>query len=415
MPVRKLKFGIGTRLAIAIAIPLVIFVAFAGYYLSLTWQTRVEMDLLNQTAKGVADISRIIHELQRERGASAVYVGSKGAQMRAELPGQRKRTDEQRAAAGAFLVKLSLAANSDQFKDALAKATSAISALDAKRQDIDVPTITAQESNAYFTDTVAKLLAVAGEIAKVSSHSGTSTAISAYVSFMQGKERAGQERATGAAGISEGKFDLSGYVRVLGLRTAQESYFGIFNANATPAQQGYFQQTMSGPVVEMVAKMRDLIASGGMSGQMSGLDGKSWFDATTARIDLLKTVEDRLAADLVALTTAVQDGAIRTFTVLVGIVAAAFTFSGGIFFSMARGITRPLSALTSAMRRLGDGALDIVPPGATPWRRNRRNGSGRRGFQAQSDRQGARRGCRTGGPGAGRRRGTGKSRGTRGS
>jgi methyl-accepting chemotaxis protein len=96
---------------------------------------------------------------------------------------------------------------------------------------------------------------------------------------------------------------------------------------------------------------------------MQGLDGKSWFDATTARIDLLKTVEDRLAADLVALTTAVQDGAVRTFTVLVGIVAAAFALSGGIFFFMARGITRPLSALTSAMRRLGDGALDIVLPG----------------------------------------------------
>ena len=33
----------------------------------------------------------------------------------------------------------------------------------------------------------------------------------------------------------------------------------------------------------------------------------TWFDATTARIDLLKTVEDRLATDLAALTAKTRD------------------------------------------------------------------------------------------------------------
>ena len=199
----KFNFKITGRLVIAIAIPLAIFALLAGYDLFQTWRVRSEMTKLNQMAQVVTTISRLVHHLQRERGASAVFVGSKGAQLRAELPAQRKLTDEQRTAAAAFLSGAGAMAASDDFKDAVAKAGAAVAMLDGKRKDIDGLSISAQDSNIYFTETIAKLLNVTGEIAKVSSHGETSTAISAYVSFMQGKERAGQERATGAAGVSQ--------------------------------------------------------------------------------------------------------------------------------------------------------------------------------------------------------------------
>lgn len=186
---RMSDLRITARLAIAIAIPLAIFAAFAGYELSQTWTVRSEMAKLSQMAEGVTKISLLVHHLQRERGASAVFVGSKGAQLRAELPAQRKLTDEQRAAALAFLSEVRVTASTNDFKDAVAKSVAAVALLDGERNDIDQLKITAQESNTYFTETTAKLLAVASEIAKVSSRGETSTAIAAYVSFMQGKER----------------------------------------------------------------------------------------------------------------------------------------------------------------------------------------------------------------------------------
>ena len=265
------------------------------------WSARSEMAKFSEVAQGVTKISLLVHHLQRERGASAVFVGSKGAQLRAELPAQRKLTDDQRAAAAAFLSEVGKTASTDDFKDAVAKSTAAVALLDGTRSNIDEFKFSARESNTYFTETIAKLLAVASEIGKIGSSADTCTAITAYVSLMQGKERAGQERAVGAAGISQGKFDLTGYVRVIGLRSAQETYFSAFSAAATPAQRSFFEQIMSGPVVDTVAKMRELIAAGGQSGGMQGLDGKAWYEATTARIDLLKKVEDRIADDLLAL------------------------------------------------------------------------------------------------------------------
>jgi methyl-accepting chemotaxis protein len=358
---RLSNIRIAGRLAIAIIIPLAIFSCLAGYDLFQTWLVRSDMVRLNQMAQAVAAISRLVHEMQRERGASAVFVGSKGAQLRNELSAQRKLTDASRTAASGFLAKVAAVAASTQFKDAIANAVAGVARLDGKRTQIDALSISAQDSNAYFTDTIGKLLVVTGEIAKVSSRGETTTAISAYVNFMKGKELSGQERATGAAGISQGKFDLAGYVRVLGLRAAQEAYFTAFGDAATPAQRAFFQKVMSADVVKTVAHMRDIIAAGGLSGSMPGLDGKSWFEATTARIDLLKTVEDRLGSDLVALTTSVRDGATATFIKLAGIIAIAFAVDLILAFVMVRSVTQPLRALSASMKELerGNKAIEI--------------------------------------------------------
>jgi methyl-accepting chemotaxis protein len=356
------RLKIASRLAIGILVPLVIVIAFAGYNLALKWDTRSDMARLVELADGVAQVSRLIHELQRERGASAVFVGSKGAQLREELPAQRSRTDKVRQPAVQTLARLA-ASGSDDLKQAIAGASSAVAALDRTRSEINAFSITAPASNTYFTETVATLLAVTGEIARVSDRGDVAAAISAYVSFMNGKERAGQERAVGAAGVSTGKFELDGYRRVLGLAAMQEAYFNAFEAAATPAERGFFKSTMSGKVVDDVVRMRTAIATGGLTGDMPGVTGTSWFNATTARIDTLKTVEDRIADGLEARVTAVLAEADRALVLVAGITLMVLLASGAIVLLVARSITRPLSALSGAMNDLAAGAIDREIPG----------------------------------------------------
>jgi hypothetical protein len=297
------------RLAAAVVVPLALLIGLAGFDLSARWHAYSEVAKLAPLAEGVAKLSRFIHELQRERGASAVFIGSKGSQLRAELPEQRKRAGTERNAAMAIVATLGATA-SGEFKESIAKAESAVTALDPRRSDIDAQSISAPASSTYFTDTIAKLLAVTNEIAKVSRQSSVAMAVSSYVSFIQGKEQAGQERAFAAGSVAAGRFDVPVYAKVLGLSASQQVYFGAFEAAADPAQREFYNRTMSGPVVDTVVRMREIIANGGLSGDMKGLDGKAWYDATTARIDTLKIVEDRLAADLAALTSAKQGEAI---------------------------------------------------------------------------------------------------------
>ena len=43
-------------------------------------------------------------------------------------------------------------------------------------------------------------------------------------------------------------------------------------ATATAPQREFFNRTMEGPQIEAVTKMREAIASGGLSGELAGLD-----------------------------------------------------------------------------------------------------------------------------------------------
>jgi methyl-accepting chemotaxis protein len=351
---------ISYRLAIAVIVPVVLLLGLAGYDISVKWGARSEMGKLGPLADGVARISTFVHELQRERGTSAVFLGSKGAQMRTELPGQRKRSDDQRQPALAIMAVLKITATGE-FKDAIDKAEAAVGALDARRKEIDALTPAVAASSAYYTDTIAKLLMVTNEIAKVSGQGSVSMAIAAYVNFVQGKERAGQERALGAGGVAQGRFELAAYSRMLGLTAAQDVYFNAFSAATTPELREFFARTVSGPAVENVAKMRDVIVKGGLEGEMSGLDSRAWFDAATARIDLLKTVEDRIGADLSKLTSALHSEASQALLMLCAIVLVAMSVSAAIVFVMARSITHPIGALSQVMKALADGnsAIDV--------------------------------------------------------
>ncbi len=357
------NLGIASRLAVAIAIPVVMFTLLAGHNLLLTWRARSEVTELRHMAQGVTRISRFVHHLQRERGASAVLIGSKGAQMRAELTEYRGIADEQRGGALSFLSELGAAVPAGEVKDAVVAAIAAAERIDSKRREVDVLRISGPESVAYYTDTIDKLLTVAGMLSKISNSIETSLAISGYVSFMQGKERAGLERATGGVGIAQGKFDRAGYARMIALRAAQDVYFNAFLNTATPEQRALFQRTMSANATETVAKMRDTIATSGLAGELQGLDTKSWFDAATARIDLLKSVEDRIAADLIASTDAIGDTATRSLLTLTSLIAIAFFVSLILVAWIARGITRPLGALTQSMKELAAGNFGVLLAG----------------------------------------------------
>ncbi|MEW6453585.1 MAG: nitrate- and nitrite sensing domain-containing protein [Pseudomonadota bacterium] len=350
---------IAGRFALAISIPLFIFACLAGYDLHQTWRMRAEMAKLAEIAQGVADISKLVHHLQRERGMSVVFATTKGAQMGGELAGQRKQTDEPRGPAMDFLAAFGAEVHVHDFRAAIGEARAAVSALNDTRRSLDDLKLAGPAVVAAYTATIGKLLNVTGEIVKFSARGDTTAAISSYVALMQGKELAGQERATGAGGVSQGKFDMAGFGKLLGLQAAQDAYFNVFSAGATAEQRAFFSRTMSGEAIETVMKMRGIVTAGGLSGDLQGLTSKAWFDATTARIDRLKVIEDRLAMDLLTLTGEVHSNATRVFIIFAVVLALVFIGTLATATMIARGVTRPLNQTCAGMVELSNGNFDV--------------------------------------------------------
>lgn len=348
------------RLFLALVFPVVLLVALAGFDISAKWQTRGEMARLAPLAQDVADLSRLVHELQRERGASAIFIASKGGQMSAELRDQRKRTDTERAAALSSLARVGQIAAQDSAN----KAQRALGDLNGKRGEVDVLSLSGPNSAAFYTQMIANIIDVASAIGRSTADGEVASAVGAYVNLVQGKERAGQERAQIGAGLAAGRFDAPMYVKVLGLATSQDFYFALFQSEVTPAQREFFSRTMSGPAIDTVAKMRQIVVDGGLSGDLKGLDGKSWFDTATARIDLLKTVEDHVAGGLLEMSAAKEREASRELVVLAALLVLALAASLTAPFILARSITRPLDALSQAMNKLAAGDTNTEIPGA---------------------------------------------------
>ena len=346
------------RIALSALLPLVTLAILAAHGISTKWTLRSEMARMQPVADGVSKLSRFVHELQRERGMTSTFLASKGTQMRTELQAQRKRTDTERVVALPMLNDLRQAGDG-----VLASGTQAsadlLGRLDQRRNEIDGQTIAAPDAVRFFSEAIERLLSVVTGISKLSADDEISKSIAAYANLIEGKERAGLERATVAGGIAAGRMEPQAYVRAVGLAAAQESFFASFRAVASPKARELFATALSGPVIDGFGALRKIVEQGGLSGDFKSTDSKTWFDAATVRIDLLKKVEDGLAADLASLMVSRKDDATFSLGIVAAVMLMALLASLAAVFVLARSITSPINALVATTTQLAQGRLDI--------------------------------------------------------
>jgi methyl-accepting chemotaxis protein len=357
------NLSIRTRVLLVAVIPLLGFLAAAAVIVLEKRATVREMSALGQLASVTADISAVIHDMQRERGASAVFLGSKGQQLIKELPEQRQRTDAVRAALAERLAGFDAGRVGATFAHLLEEARAAVAKLDELRKQVDALGIPPAESSVYFTSTIRKLLDVAGEGARGVTSPQVAHALATHISIMEAKERAGQERANGAPGFAAGRFEAAQFKRFFTAVTEQALYFRNFAALASEAQRAFLEQTVAGDTAAEVERMRGVALAAGAGADLNDKDGAHWYTATTARIDLLKKVEDRIASDLLATSAQVQALAQRNFLVGLGLCAAVIALSSLLGLAIIRSISRPLRAMTGAMAKLADGDKTVAIEG----------------------------------------------------
>ena len=87
---------------------------FSGFLLSEKSQISSEMESLSRLAELAPTVSALVHELQKERGASAGFIASKGQKFAKTLPEQRKLTDEKKAVLASALQAFDATAYGDR-------------------------------------------------------------------------------------------------------------------------------------------------------------------------------------------------------------------------------------------------------------------------------------------------------------
>jgi hypothetical protein len=156
-------------------------------------------------AHGSVALGELLHELQRERGISAVYIGSGGRKMAAELTEQRRLTDQARTTADDFFsahaAELPRAAT-----DGVGKLTEALQGLSGARAAADGLATPGPQVSAYYTATNETLLLARVALAGAIREAKLTRLADAYTFLSRAKEQVGVGRALLASVFSADRF-----------------------------------------------------------------------------------------------------------------------------------------------------------------------------------------------------------------
>ncbi|MEM8987925.1 MAG: nitrate- and nitrite sensing domain-containing protein [Pseudomonadota bacterium] len=356
---------IGARIALAVAAPLIGVLIFAATVILGQNRTASDMARIEALGRLAPELSALVHELQKERGNSAGYIGSRAsASFQNRLADQHAATTKVRARFDGLINAFPSQKYGADFVAKVETATARVANLGTMREAVLSLDATVGEMASYYTATIASLLSAVEEMAVLSQDADVARTIVAYTSFLQAKERAGIERAMGANGFSRGAFAPNVHTRFVSLTAQQDAFLATFNIYASADQRKAYADIVKGDAVNEVDRMRKLAIANAYGGPLEGIQAPYWFDQITVKIDLLKQVEDVIAGDLLAQVKAKKNAASGAlwFSVLLCLIALAG--AAGLAYAIVRSVTSPIDNMTDVMSRLSEGDFSVAISGA---------------------------------------------------
>lgn len=353
------NYKISVRMLTAISLIFTMFLIFSvdkmiGYY-----QVSKQMNTIQSLTEFTPKIDDLIHELQKERGVSAGYIGSKAsAAFTAKVDTQHKSSNSKHTVFKTTVSAMDLESISDDLVKKTRAAASALSQLNTIRSDVKNLNLSVGQMAKYYTGTIAKLLDMIKVVGNIANEPDLLRDITGYIALMEAKERGGLERAMGANGFASGGFSDAVYKKFVGLIAQQQAFLSTFNVNANAEIKAYFATTLRGPIIKNVDKMRAHVFKDYRDVSASGISGGQWFDAITKKINLYHNVEKKFITDIGTKTSLLASEARSGFWLLLIFSVSVGIVLGFLSLQISNSITMPLKGIQEAMAQLSQGKLD---------------------------------------------------------
>ncbi|PWC64186.1 chemotaxis protein [Azospirillum sp. TSH7] len=350
------------KMALALSVPMGGVIVLSSL---LVWEqvdtSRRAADLASVTRLSVG-MTSVVHELQKERGASSIFISGK-------RDDDRRRMETVRSAADAKLSDLTRQFAEARIRDphvadAMAGARDALSQLSRLRSGVDGTAQSSMEVVASYSALIRKLLDASGQARNLSADSDQLRAADAMVSLSEAKERLGQQRAVGGGAFRKDRFPADTHERFIELSGEYKALMGGLMGKLTAEQARYHDQTVAGPAIAEVERMRRIGVASAYGAGNQGVDAGKWFDTITANIDMLRSVEIRVADDLIALANRDAQDAMNRLTGMVVGLTVLLAMMTVIAVLVARNITRPIARLNADMARMQAGERELAIHGA---------------------------------------------------
>lgn len=343
------NFSFKYKLAILIALPVLISTLMLAQQVLDSYDTRNQSQRIATYTHLATVNSSLVHELQKERGATAGFIGSKGKKFTDVLPKQRRATNKVYEQWKAFI---KTAVIDDQSLSTLIKDTqTTIASMASIRSRVDRLDIPVGEALRFYTGLNAQLLSSSSINVHLSDNAALTRSSLAYFNYLQAKERAGIERAVLSNTFAKDAFSPALYTKFIKLVTEQNTYSSRFAALASKSHQSRYQSLLQKSAVKQVEQLREVATTKAATGKF-GVDAVFWFKAATQRINLLKALEDTLADDLIAEAKTLENSAFFNFILYSAIFAGMLIIVTLTANHIVKILTKQVSALSKTMTQV---------------------------------------------------------------
>lgn len=295
-----------------------------------------------------ATISRLVHEIQKERGMTSGFIASGGTKFASELPAQRREVDRETE-----ILKKFISENDTDtgIKNGLTAALKTFEERSDLRSGVDSASVSSAKATAFYTDMNSKLLYAVFSASGLTNDSSVSRSLAAYANFLSAKEKAGIERALLTNVFANEKFPDGSFGSYSAIKAERDTYISMFLRTAPPELVGIYKETAADPSFAAAADMEKRAAERSAEGNF-GISAEEWFKTATQRINALKTAEDKISETIDEDATALLDSSFYALifngAVAAGSLAALLMLLFIIHTSIVGSITR-LTAITAEL------------------------------------------------------------------
>jgi len=265
------------RLPVFLLIPLSVLLIYLFYSAYQTLEQKIAYNTLYKYIDMITPASKLIHELQKERGYSDTYVVTNGNFFKNELYKQRKLTDISVKEFELFLTEYHCHNCGKSFKLKMNFLLKSLKSLKLKRESID--NFMLEEDVNYYTQIINSLIGLIKYILPNTQEDELLNLAQSYITIVEIQEKAGLERKLVSKIFAKGKISNKEFYTLGKIITSQEVYFQFFKTVALPKYLQLFKKKSKGFVLvqkerkklylkrqsnEILTSMKEYIGYGGL-------------------------------------------------------------------------------------------------------------------------------------------------------
>jgi len=247
------------KLMLLLALPLFGLIVMSAKSILTDYTNKQSLEKLKIGIELSSKISILVHETQKERGATAGFLGSKGKKFTDTLPKQRELTNSKAQEFKRFLKDINLNDIDQSIAKSLKIAMSDFSNISNMRNNITNLSIPANKAISYYTNMNAKFLNCVIEISNISKSPAITKQLVAYSNFLLSKERAGIERAVGTNTLARDSFGAGMRIKLNNLIASQNSFMNNFLQYASSDAKVFYKNTLQGKAIDEVNRIRAVL------------------------------------------------------------------------------------------------------------------------------------------------------------